>query len=363
MSKERFTKETPDIAAEACAWIAQLETGELTAADLDAFREWMQRSPRHAAEIKRLAAASMDLNVLADMAKPLREATEDYQSIVRPGRRQTLFTRSRVATIAIAAGVVLAIGFSLLYTGAAPDEPMLVATAVGDYREVELSDGTMVKLNTDSRIEIAYDDKKRKVRLLTGEAFFDVAHNPARPFFVYAGEKYVRVVGTAFVVRLIENDFEVTVMQGRVELAETTKITGAAHRKTSPKTKESPAGGPAAPLAPITLKAGQSISISAMQKVSAIVALTERDLQRELSWQEGLHDFSNTPLEEVVKEMSRHSPLQIEIADPALHGLKFGGIFRTGETQPLLDALESSFGIDVEYVGDNKVVLSLAAQE
>lgn len=363
MDRDLIANETPDVTAEACAWIAQLETGELTAADLDAFREWMRRSPRHAVEIKRLAAISKDLNVLTEMTEPLGKAAAHYKPIVQQDHPQPMFTARRIVALAVAASVIFSVIFFLPQTGITPDEPMLITTSIGDYQEVELSDGTIVKLNTDSQIEVAYDNKKRKVRLLEGEAFFEVVHDSAWPFYVYAGENYVRVVGTAFVVRLLENDFAVTVMKGRVEVAETTMLADDTKWGLSSQKKENPIDTRIAHLQPITLEAGQSIVISAMQEVNPIVTLSERDLQRALSWQEGLHDFSSTPLEEVVREMSRYSPLEIEIADQALRNLEFGGIFRTGETQPLFDALQASFGIDVEYVGDNKVRLTLASQE
>jgi transmembrane sensor len=114
---------------------------------------------------------------------------------------------------------------------------------------------------------------------------------------------------------------------------------------------------------PLFLEAGQSITIPASKETSLVVNKSERDLQRELSWQEGLHDFSETPLENVIREVSRYSPLEVEITDPALREIRFGGIFRTGETQPLLDALQASYGVNVEYVGDTKVRLSLVGHD
>ena len=87
--------------------------------------------------------------------------------------------------------------------------------------------------------------------------------------------------------------------------------------------------------------------------------VSEREQLRELSWQEGLHDFSNTPLEEVVAELSRYSTTKIEITDPALGELEFGGVFRIGDTQPLFEALETAYGVEVNYLGDERVTLSL----
>ena len=361
MSKNVVSCDVPDIRSEASAWIAQLETGELSGADLDAFREWMSRSPRHAAEIKRLAELSMELNVLTEMAEPLREVLMEYQPIVKSGFIRSVFNPVRVAVFVVFVGIIFSLLFYRQQAEISADESLLVATSVGEYRDFELADGTKVKLNADSQIKFAYDNRKRKVRLLKGEAFFDVKPDAARPFLVYARENYVRVVGTAFLVRLTKQDFEVTVTKGRVELAQVETVIEGGERELPAKVAPDNTALTLQP--PLILEAGQSVSISATREVSPVVTLSDRELQRELSWREGLHDFSNTPLEEVVNELTRHSPLEIEIADPVIRNLKFGGIFRTGETEPLFDALASAYGIDVQYISENKVRLSLASQE
>lgn len=362
MNRDRFSSEAPDITSEASAWIAQLETGELRPADIDAFREWMHRSPRHVAEIKRLARLSSDLNVLTELAEPLRDAVSRYEPIMRAGRR-SVFKPLMSAVFIIMMSVVIVFLSHRPKPDAEAGHPLLVATAVGEYQEVELDDGTVVKLNTDSRIEVVYGSDIRKIRLLKGEAYFDVVSDASRPFFVYAGESYVRVVGTAFLVRLFDKDVEVTVTEGRVELAKTAVL----HRTDIPEgitgNQGKRAGNQDNQPKPIILEAGQSTIVTLEQSKSPIVDLSPRDIQRELSWQQGLLDFSNTPLEEVVRELSRHSLLEIEIVGPSLRELKFGGIFRTGETQPLFDALQGSYGINVEYLEDNKIRLSLTTQE
>jgi transmembrane sensor len=362
MSKDLSSHETPDITVEACAWIAQLETGALTAADVDAFREWMRRSSRHAAEIRRLAKVSMDLNVLTEIAGPLQEAAAHYRPITKePARRRFGFHALGLGALAAAAAVAVTVAYFLAPAEIAPSQPMQVATAMGGYREITLSDGTLVKLNTDSRIEVDYTREERKVRLLAGEAFFDVTPDPDRSFVVQANGKSVRAVGTAFVVRLLEEKIEVTVVEGRVELTDTTATAGEKGRGED-EIAESRGLSSATPPAPIILQTGQSLSIPAKKRERTLLTLSSRELQRQLSWQEGLHDFSNTPLEEVIREVSRYSPVEIEIADPELREIEFGGLFRVGETRPLFDALQKSFGIKVEYVDDNKVRLSLAPE-
>ena len=346
-----------DVTAESCAWIAQIETRELTPEDLKAFREWIQRTPRHASEIRRLAMLSSDLNVLTEMAGPLEHAARQSQPTAKKRWRRG-WLRPAGVLVALAAAAVLAGGAFLRVTApSAPVGPVMVATAIGDYEDSVLADGTGLQLNSDSQVEIDFTAEERTVRLLKGEAFFEVAHDPARPFVVYVRDKYVWAVGTAFGVRLLEDDFEVTVTHGRVALAETAAPPALGDNAPAAIEVEAVADTRLATAQPIILRAGQSVVLSSFEDPPPIVDMTERELMRKLSWQENLLEFFETPLAEVISEVSRHTTMQIEIADSELKSLEFGGIFRTGDTDALLDALAASYEIEIEYVSDNAVRL------
>ncbi|MCB1674665.1 MAG: FecR domain-containing protein [Halioglobus sp.] len=374
MQRHIVPRKAPDITAEACAWIAQLETGELTAADREAFGEWVGRSPRHAAEIRRLARLSLDLNVLTDMAEPLREAARQQREVTAPAKRKTRFGAARLAACAALVLAVAATALLLSPWYRPIGEPMVAATALGEHREIALADGTLVTLNTDSRLEVAYDRRERKVRLLRGEAYFEVAKSRRWPFVVYAGDNTVRAVGTAFAVSLLNQQTHVTVTEGRVELAEvnalpddaTTRHDGQdAHRDTSRDSYlENKRARPAAPFKPIALAAGQSVTVTPTASLEPVVTThSRRELERELAWRDGLLEFSDTPLADVVAQINRYSKLTVEITDPALAELKFGGIFRIGDTGPLLDALRTSYHITVRRLDGDRIVLSRAAAE
>lgn len=349
-----------DVTSEACAWIAQLETGDMTHEDFTAFREWMQRSPRHASEIRRLAHLSNELNILTEMAGPLEDAASHFKQIVARPRQP--FWRRPAAIMACLAVFVLLAGGVFFHTAInnPKDGSMILATAIGDYQETALPDGSRIELNSNTQIEIDFTREQREIRLLRGEAFFDVAHDASRPFVVVAGDNYVIAVGTAFAVRLYdaEDDFEVTVTEGRVAVSDAAEkffSEDLAPEIFNEPTQLASVDDAASRL--LVLKAGQNIVVSSQLDTPPIVEMSERDLQRKLSWQDGLFDFSETPLIEVVQEVSRHTAMRIEISDPELSNLKFGGVFRTGETNALLDALETSFDIEVEHVDDEYVRL------
>jgi len=91
-------------------------------------------------------------------------------------------------------------------------------TATAETRSVRLEDGSLVRLGPESALAVDYAADVRDVRLLRGEAFFDVAHNPARPFRVAAKGATTTVLGTAFDVRLQGEGVEVGVGRGHVRV-------------------------------------------------------------------------------------------------------------------------------------------------
>ncbi len=201
------------------------------------------------------------------------------------------------------------------------------------------------------------------MRLLRGEAFFNVAHNHRWPFVVYVGDNTVRAVGTAFTVSLVGQQTEVAVTEGRVELAEVAKLPLDVASKPAPKADRSGKASIAGAFKPVALDAGQSITVLPGIQPGSVVTKPRRETERELAWLSGLLEFSDTPLSEVVAQINRYSTLTVEINDPALAKLKFGGIFRIDDTEPLLDALQTSYHIRVERIGEHRISLTRAETE
>ena len=330
MSDKNQISVSRQIASEACAWVAQLDSGDLSEADLAALREWMSRSPAHAREIRAVAAFSGQLSVLTEMAEPMADAIAERHE--RRATRPGLCRTGPLIAAAMAAAVIM-IGAALVPGFFAPDVPSTVyRTAVGEYRTIELEDGATVILNTDSEIAATYTKQAREITLMRGEALFTAPRDPDRPFRVYAGGAVAEAIGTSFIVRLREAVTELSVVEGVVAFA------GAAPDLSPDET--------ATANAKVILQAGQTMTSNVIDTLAAAPpVMSEREMQRKLSWTEGLFDFSGTPLNEVVEEFNRHNRLRIEIADAELQALKFGGIFRTSDIDLLLEALE---GLGVE---------------
>lgn len=342
------------IEAEACAWIARLDGDDQPLPeDLAAFREWLGRSPQHREEIKRLTALWADLNVLTELAIPLEKPGSFWQRAVRFMKWESQV--GRFAALASLAAVIAVAMFFLYPRPAAFQETNLVySTAIGERKPVTLPDGSAIVLNTDSQVVVSYNSEQRQIRLLKGEAYFKVAHNPDRPFLVYAGAGIVRAIGTAFTVYLKNRDVEVRVTEGTVELASIPDIDDK-----SPEKDRMENLSPRTTLAPTTLaKVTANQTATFNQNIETIEPIAAEELDRKLSWKKGMLIFSGERLQEVVDEVSRYTSLKIVILDPGLQDLRIGGYFRVGETDAMFEALETRFDVHVERVGGNVVQLS-----
>lgn len=339
------------ITREASAWIAQLDGDEPPSReDLAALQEWMSRSPAHRKEIERLAALWGDLNILTELAGSAGASTTRPPS-AHPGRpaRRTWVLAGLAATCVVAVAAWMLVSMQPI-AQPGPFE-LTFRTDVGQQLQEALPDGSKLVINTNSELSVTYLDGERRIHMLKGEVHFDVAPDANRPFVVLAADGAVRAVGTAFSVRLQQGDIEVTVAEGSVELATL--------EHASPNAVPAASGSVAAkPLKSLAvLEAGQTASFN--DRIESLQAIPEEELARKLSWKEGMLVFSGDPLGQVVQEVGRYTRSNIVFADPNLGELRVGGQFRVGEIDALFDALELSFGVDVEREND-RIILSMA---
>jgi transmembrane sensor len=255
-------------------------------------------------------------------------------------------------TLAAAAALaVVAIGgWRLAQAGGAGDEAVALAmsTDVGIVRQFDLPDGTVIKLNTDSAVDVRYDAAVRRVRLVRGEAHFAVAKNAARPFIVSAAGVDVRVVGTIFNIRLRPESVDVLVTEGVVRVG-------------PPVTEESaPAVGGAAGGVPSELTAGQKVSVALGARVaipvSAPIAVSAEELRQVLAWQSRRLEFDATPLRAIVAEFNRYNRHRLVVADPQLEAQRFGGSFPAGDYATFVRMLELDFDVVAETNGGETVL-------
>jgi transmembrane sensor len=194
------------------------------------------------------------------------------------------------------------------------------STDIGERSLLVLADGSKVTLNTASSVHADYAGHERRVTLVRGEAFFDVAKNATRPFIVSAGSRQVIAVGTAFDVRLQDRQVKVTLVEGRVRVVR--------------------AADPVQPVSAVMLEAGSAL----VAKEDGADRVERLDTVRATSWRSGRLVFDGERLADVVAEMNRYSREKLEIADPALEGKKVSGVFEPTTGSAFAKGLEA-YGI------------------
>lgn len=342
------------IEAQAREWLVRLDGDTpLSSAERETLQRWAAQSPAHRDELLRIAAFWSEADLLAELATPHRKPH------ARWGLGLTRIWQIACATprVAIAATLVLVIAAALLAPRlSGPDIEAsngLYATSVGEQREQTLSDGSVVEINTDSEVQVAYSNNRRLLRLVRGEAHFKVAHDARRPFDVYAGTSLIRATGTAFSVHMQGSDVTVTVAEGSVALG-TLPI--------QPKESEISAPAPLRVAVPMLRQLESGHIARLHENMADVRELDTEDMARALAWRDGLLVFTGEPLSQVIDEVSRYTSVRIEIADARLRTLPVGGRFKLGDVDAMLDALESSFGIRVVRLDKGHVQL-LAAPE
>jgi transmembrane sensor len=345
------------IEAEAAQWVARLDAAPEDAEAKAGFERWRAQSPLHEEAAARLSGLWADMDELA-LLPPLQALPQPWPMRSPPGRRwQAMRPVAFGALAAVAAMLVAILGFDSASREATIErilgaETQVYATAIGEQRSITLEDGSSVQLNTDSRLEVRYTTKTRDLRLLQGEAFFDVASNPARPFSVYGADGVARAIGTAFVVRLRNRGMDVTVTKGIVEVAAVSPASGRA-------SLEAMAGLPRYTPILVSAENGQLTTASIAPQGITRSELSASDAARQFAWRQGMLAFSAETLSRVVADVSRYTEIDIEIADPALNDLRVSGYFKVGEVEPMLEALESGFNIHVERLDPRHVRLRL----
>lgn len=337
---------------EACEWLARIDAG-LSEDDRKALEQWLATSPTHTVMLLEMGQLWDEMGVLSELSAlfPLR----------RPAPRRTV-ARRRWQYALLATGAAVCLALSGWWAALELNPPVVVTsvepvqaavrtyeTAIGNQSSVRLSDGSLVMLNTNTRVDVHYSDNERRVVLQRGEANFNVRPDPDRPFNVHAGDRVVQAVGTAFNVQLRGGDnVEVTVTEGRVRvmLAPGVVRTAAMPARLDMAALETP------------VVAGEIAVIE--PSLSSVHKLAPEDVEIELAWQHGMLIFRGEPLETVLREVGRYTTVDFEMADPSLGEMRVGGYFRAGDIDGLLVALRENFGIRASRAADGRIVLAPA---
>lgn len=271
------------------------------------------------------AAWEMSARLRAD-PPPMALATPVAEAVL------PLLSRRRIVGSALAASVA---GVAATAAWRYAKDVELYRTHIGERRTVTLADGSRVRLNTASTIEVAMTRAQRHVRLVQGEALFEVAHDKQRPFLVDAASARLRAVGTAFNVRIRENVVELTVTEGVVAVSQSGE---AAPRAAAPHIA---AGG------------GAVIRSGAV----APTVLGGEVLRQRTAWQDGVIELEGETLPQAVEEFNRYRAQPIIVGDARLANIRVGGRFEVDEADKFLLALQNSFPVQIIPSADGSILL------
>jgi transmembrane sensor len=301
MSNKESARDIDDAAAR---WAARVDSGPLddeTQGEMDA---WLGADARRLGAYARARAVFASL----DRAKALKgmPGAEARQPV---SRRMLVLAGSAVAASLV--GGVWIVG---------EQGRARFSTRLGEMRVVPLADGSVVTLNTASRIVVEFSDELRSISLLAGEAIFDIAPDRNRPFVVRAGEILVRGVESSFSVRRLgDAPAEVLVREGRVELVDRdARVVVGAHQRL----------------------------VAAREAAPIAVALPE--IERELAWRDGRLAFEGETLAEAAAEFARYSETKLVFEDASIGEEPVTGLFVSTDPVGFAHAVASAFGLEAE---------------
>ncbi len=344
-----------DVRQQSCAWLARLDAG-MSDDDMEALKQWLREDQEHVRVFFAAAALWDQISVLSELSDMFPLGQYSKPQTAGNGRR----VKAAIAAMILVAVCTLLWQQSWLPGSEAGNEVANVIaeiheTQVGQQANIRLEDGSEVILNTNTRIRVVYSEQARNIFLGRGEAYFTVAHDPAKPFRVYAGNRMVEATGTAFTVQRRDGDgLEVLVTEGSVSLS---RVEIDAVAVTSDEFEVMPAQElPVIPL--LSLAAGEGVA-------SVPEALDELERKRiqldelevRLSWRHGMLLFKGESLEEVLREVSRYTTIRLE-ADDAIKEVKVEGYFRAGDINGLLFAMRENFQIQAVEIGQDHIFLN-----
>jgi transmembrane sensor len=389
---DRESDSSASISEQAAQWWAQLHTEDTSANDHREFGKWVAKSPdRIEAYLEivglmralksrsvRWPGTPVDVLIRAAKGSP-SEPVALFSSEVADGTDRSLAEQEPAPRVAqstsaratnqtrptgawlAAAAIVLAVLATSWFVLTSPQH---YQTKFGEQRSILLDDGSRVTLNTGSKIEIDLGSKRRIVRLLAGEALFDVAHDSTRPFDVFAGKTVLRAVGTEFNVDMRPSQTTVTVLEGRVAVVQTSEAAAlgsvepaAPHQGGTIEPtlgKESPRDFPA-PRGALMIGAAERIVITSAgtsrpQHVANLAATT--------SWTERRLVFERRPLSEVADEFNRYSRERIIIESPQLRNQEVTGVVQSDDPASFLSFLSGVPGVEVHEGADGTRIVT-----
>ena len=350
---DRNSRVQEDLRDEAATWFAELSEEADSESRRAAFAQWLLRSPDH---------IKVYLHVTSVAATVAATAQDSVEDLIRAARAESepknvieLLREPRAAQPEglsapldrgggwkwLAASVAaVTVPFVWFFIGLGP-QPLHIRTKAGEQRTLTIADGSVLYVRSDSELIVELQDSRRDIRLERGEARFDVAKDPRRPFIVVTPHATVRAVGTIFDVVAASSRTAVTVFEGRVEVASVEGALPAAID--APNSAANPAQHRA------QLAAGESATVSPAGEIIHGDRLAGNEARPPV--RRGL-EFREESLANVLERFSLQGSQRIRIDDPQLAQLMISGAFSADDSESLLEYLRRYHGVAVIEMDD-----------
>ncbi len=321
----------PAVEEQAALWAAKLDGSVLTTSERTALDAWLAAAPTHRAALSAYCQFSADLEqqlpLLAGIPDTSVETNRELTTArPRPGLLRPMWVGAMLTAAAAAIAVMLWNGHTT------PPAATEFATAAAQRQSIALADGSRIELNAHTQLTATLSATERRIHLARGQAFFSVAKDAARPFFVETPAGTVRVTGTQFDVRADDiTPFQVTVLEGSVQVQP----------------------GHPATTAPLALTANEQYAANTVR------ALSPKELDAFLAWRDGRIVFDRAPLRDVLAAFARHHD-RVITASPGAAAERLTGSFNLDSLPQFLEALPQAVDVTLSRDAHGAVHVTLA---
>lgn len=332
MPQPNVNAQPPDLMEEAVDWLVKLRGGNLTEAETHAFALWLSQNAAHAAAFAKAEDFLGEMVVAVQLPRPAEVAAKSAAE--KPRHPALTFQPRKTAKPWLAIPLAMAAAWLFAVALVLPNQSNLVANLFSDYhtqtgeiRDIPLSDGSHLLLNTNTAVSVDYQPAQRLITLHHGEVRFTVAKDARRPFEVKTDTLVVRALGTVFdVYKTNPNTINVTVQEHAV----------AARLQTASSQNQ------------VNIQAGQQL----VYRGEETLAQPETaNLAQATAWQQHRLFINDRPLGELLEELDRYRLGRIYLSDNQLKKLRVTGVFPLDNPEEVIASVRKVLGLQETRLG------------
>lgn len=330
-------EQASDIEDAATIWAARAERG-LTAKDRRELDQWLEGDSRRLGAFVRAQAAWIHAERAVALGKmPETEAAPSLEPVLEPAwapAREAPRRRAPDRRMVLGGGAALAAAFAGAWVVSSGQRRTL-ESGVGEIRRLTLKGGTVLTLDTDTRVDVAVSSDDRRLELVRGKLFVDAPRWRNLPLVVRAGDLVLETAQGAFGLQnLGKAPIVALVTGGELIASQSPGMFGTKRTVTVEKDHA------------LTLASNERLAASGVRPVAAA------QQAQLLAWREGMLSFGGEVLGDAVRAFDRYGPVRIVVADPGLARQRITGLFKADDPRGFATAIAASLGGVVETQGE-----------